>query len=83
METDNSEFMIRLLIDIQAKQAEHSRRFDVVDERLARIDRRLEEVHESLYTAFGIAGHANVKTDMLQRELEDLRERVTRLEEKV
>ncbi|MBT9287842.1 hypothetical protein [Prosthecodimorpha staleyi] len=82
MSTNENELMLRILVDIQTKLAEHSKRFDTVDGRLAKIERRLDEVHETLYTSFGIAGHANVKTDMLQRELEELRDRVTRLEEK-
>jgi hypothetical protein len=80
--SEDDNLILRILKEIQATQAEHGRILNNHTTRFERVERRLDEVHESLYTSFGLAGHANVKTDMLEREISDLRERVKRLEEK-
>ena len=80
--SEDDNLILRILKEIQATQAELGRILNTHTTRFERVERRLDEVHESLYTSFGLAGHANVKTDMLEREISDLRERVKRLEEK-
>ena len=37
----SEDLTLRILVDIQAKLADHTRRFDAIDERLGKIDRRL------------------------------------------
>ena len=74
--TDESDNMtLRLLREIRATQIEHT-------ERLKTLDRRMDEVHETLYTAAGIAAHANVRHDAVAERLEALEQRVQTLEEK-
>jgi hypothetical protein len=41
---------------------------------------RLDELFESSTMALGLAGHANVRHDTVQKQLEELRDRVERLE---
>jgi hypothetical protein len=66
---------------------ERARRFD-------RVDDQLQDVRESMVTALGLAAHANVRHDGVQKQIEkrtdrldeldqDLRQRVQRLKEKV
>ena len=48
----------------------------------SRIEQRLDEVHETMYTVAGFAMHANVRHDTVTDRLKTLEERVSRLEEK-
>ncbi len=82
-EDDRGEFMVRMLQEIRSDvesirrtQADHSEQFRL-------INRPMEDMHESLYTSFGLAGHANVRIETLQKEISELRDRVKFLEEKV
>jgi tetrahydromethanopterin S-methyltransferase subunit G len=69
-----------ILKQIQETLADHSRRFDNIDGRFDRIDRRLEELHDSTITALGLAGHANVRHDAVAQRLDELTRRVEELE---
>ena len=62
-----------LLRQIRAAQDEHSHRFD-------RIEKRLDEVHESMVTSLGLAAHANVRHERVDKRLDDLARRVEQLE---
>lgn len=81
--TEDTESMILRLLreyrsdfdEIRNRLNDHTRRFDI-------LERRMEEVHETLYTAAGIAAHANVRHDHVARELEDIKARLKRLEER-
>ena len=70
---------LRLLREIRDAQRQG---FSGVNERLERLEQRMDEVHESTYTALGLAGHANVRHDSVQDELRDIKKRLTKLEEK-
>ena len=72
-ETEN--LVLQLLREIPATLGEHSKRFD-------RIDQRLVEVRETLYTVAGAAVHANIRHDTIAERLKTLEARVSRLEEK-
>ena len=74
--------VVRILRDIQHTLAGHTRRFDQVDQRFDRLERRMDEVNEGMITALGLAGHAHVRNDRVQKELDDLKKRVKRLEAK-
>jgi hypothetical protein len=76
------DLVVRLLREIQGTLADHSHRFGRLDERLGRMERRLDEVNEGMVTALGLAGHAHVRSDGIQRQLDELNERVAKLEEK-
>ena len=72
-EPDN--MILRLLREMRSTQLDHG-------ERLKLIERRIDEVHETVYTAAGLAAHANVRHDGVAERLEALEARVERLEEK-
>jgi predicted nucleic acid-binding Zn-ribbon protein len=76
------DLVVRILRDIQHTLATHSRRFDQMDQRFDRLERRLDEVNDGMITSLGLAGHAHVRHDGLQKELDDLKKRVKRLEAK-
>jgi hypothetical protein len=61
--------------DIRATQDEQSRR-------LIHIETRVDEMHESMITGLGLAAHANVRHDGVEKRLADLTKRVERLEKK-
>ena len=71
-EPDN--VILRLLRDIRDKQ-------DVHDTAFAEVNRRLDEVHETMYSAAGMAAHANIRHDGVADELKALRKRIEKLEE--
>ena len=79
-EPDN--MILRLLREIRAKQDEHSSVLSEHGQRLKMIDRRLDEVHETMYTVAGLAAHSNVRHDSVADRLEAIEERVRKLEEK-
>ena len=54
------DLVLRILKQIQATQAEHGKRFD-------QVERRLDEIHDGMITALGLASHANVRQDTFQR----------------
>ncbi len=69
--TDN--VVLVLPREIRATQDEHPRR-------LERIEKRMGEVHEGMLTGLGLAAHANVRHEMVEKRLDDLTQRVERLE---
>jgi hypothetical protein len=55
------DLVVRILRDIQHAQADHSRRFDLMDQRFDELRRRLDDVNDGMVTALGLAGHAHVR----------------------
>ena len=76
------DIILRIVKDIQSTLANHSKRFDRVDERLNGIDSQLGDLHDGMVASFGLASHANVRNDSVKKEIEELRRRVKRLEAK-
>ena len=72
-EPDNT--ILRLPREMRTTQFGHG-------ERLELIERRIDEVHETVYTAACLAAHTNVRHDGVAERLEALEQRVERLEEK-
>ena len=72
--------VLTILKQIQETLAEHSRQFSHIDSRFDKIDRRLDEAHDSTITALGLAGHANVRHDAVAERLDELTRRVEELE---
>lgn len=79
-EPDN--LVLQLLRDVRTTLDEHSAQFAALGQRFDRIDGRLEEVHETLYTVAGAAVHANIRHDTVAERLKTLEDRVSRLEER-
>ncbi len=50
--------------------------------RLEHIETRIDEMHESMVAALGLAAHANVRHDTVEKRPTDLTKRVERLEKK-
>lgn len=80
MAESDDNLVLRLLREIRAQQSEDGMR-------LLRVERRLEELHDSVGTALGFAAHANVvaersgeQFDELRAQIESLRRRVADLE---
>ena len=72
-----------ILRQIQETLRSHTSRFDELAQRLERLDKRFDEHHEGIITALGMAANSNVLHETVRREIEDLRRRVQRREEKV
>ena len=72
-EPDN--VVLMLLREIRTTQTDHGRR-------LEHIETRIDEMHESMVTGLGLAAHANVRHDTVEKRLTELTKRVDRLEKK-
>ena len=70
------DLVVRILRDIQSTLANHSKRFE-------HIEQRLDDVHDGMLAALGLASHAHVRDDSMKKEINDLKKRVKRLEAKV
>ena len=75
--------VLRILQQMQATLAEHGRMHQEHRQAFARLDRRFDEMQESTITALGLASHANVRHNTVQEDIDDLKNRVERLEEKL
>jgi peptidoglycan hydrolase CwlO-like protein len=73
----------RILQNIQQTLADHTGRFDRLDERLDRVDRQLQELNADAIAALGLATQVNVRSPAIQKEIDELKKRVERLEEKL
>ena len=73
---------LRLLREIRADVGDI--RNDVRDtrQRLVKVEQRIEEMHESMTFALGLAMHANVRHEAVTRRFEQFETRLTRLEER-
>ena len=90
-EPDN--VVLRILMQIQETQAQHTRLMNEHTREFTRLGRQLQDLQESAVTALGLAAHANVQHQSVQTQIEaiedrlaeidDLRSRLARLEEKV
>lgn len=80
-EPDN--LVLQLLRDMRREQTETRALQAKQAEALARIEQRIEEVHETMYSVAGFAMHANVRHETVTGRLKVLEERVSHLEEKV
>ena len=75
--------VIRILRDIQSALADQSRTLADHTKRFEHLERRLDDVHDGMLTALGLASHAHVRDDSMKKEIDDLKRRVKRLEAKV
>jgi hypothetical protein len=65
--------ILRLLREIRADQQDQSKR-------LIRVERRLDEVHESMTTALGMAAHSNVVVEQFGQRFDELEDRLAALQ---
>ena len=69
------DLVLRILNDIQATQADHSKQFE-------EIQLQLEELHDGMITSLGLASHAHVRHDSSRRRSMTNKECNKRLEAK-
>lgn len=55
------DMVVKLLQQIRSTLTEHSKMHAERRQSFGHLERRLDEVHESTITAFGLAGHATVR----------------------
>jgi len=75
MAREPDDMVLRVLKNIQKALSDHS-------ERLARIEKGQEEIRDGVIAALGVATHADVRIDGIDKRLETLSARVGRLEKK-
>jgi polyhydroxyalkanoate synthesis regulator phasin len=73
-EPDN--LVLKMLREIRARLDRHEQRFD-------KIDKKLDDMSESLTYALGLSLKANVQHESVQKQLDALAQRVQRLEERL
>lgn len=75
MADDDDNVVLRLLREIRAEQGDQGRR-------LVRVERRLDEMHESIATSLGMAAHSNVVVEQFGQRFDEeaLRRRLSDLE---
>jgi hypothetical protein len=69
------DLVVRILRDIQGTQAEHTKRLDHIED-------RLDEMNDGVVAALGLASHANIRHEAVDRRLDELRSLVHRLGKK-
>ena len=78
-EPDN--LVLTLLREIRDTLQDHSRMHNRHTEEFSRLNARMEEWQETTATAAGFAFHSNVRHEAVQRKLNELEERLNRLEQ--
>ena len=76
MPDDDNNLVWRLLREMRSVLDQHSRQL----EGIGRLEKQMDNLHESTITALGFAAHANVRHESTQRQIDDLTARVERLE---
>ena len=83
MAREPENLILSILREVQATLSEHGRDLSTIKNDLRRQGVRIDELFESSTMALGLAGHANVCHNTVQKELDELKTRVERLEEKL
>ncbi len=78
-EPDN--LVLTLLREIRDTLQNHTRLLNAHSEEFTRLNTKMEEWQETTATAAGFAFHSNVRHEAVQRKLDELEERLKRLEE--
>ena len=72
-EPDN--LLLRLMRELRDGQLE-------TNDRLGKIEQRLDDFQETTVTALGLAGHSNIRHDSIAAEIASIKKRLAKLEEK-
>jgi len=70
-EPDN--IVLKLLREIREKQDDHDKRF-------SKIDKKLDELSDSVTYALGLSAHANVRHEAVQKKIDEIEKRLKKLE---
>ena len=81
MAEPTNELILKVLMQIQETQGVHTRVLGEHTENFVRLERRMQEMQDSMVTALRLAGHANIRHDTVSERLEDLTRRVETLEQ--
>ena len=73
-EDDN--LVLRMLREIRSQQVDDGRR-------LQRVERKMDELHDSVITAMGIAGVASVATEKHREGMDEIRDEISALKRRV
>ena len=76
MAETESNLILRLLREIRVKQGEDGLR-------LVRVERRVDERHESVGTALGMAVHANIAVEHTGQTFDEIRDEIAALKRRV
>ena len=74
------DLVVPILREIQATLAAQGKDLAEIKSDLRRQGVRVDELFESSTMALGLAGHANVRHETVQKQLDELRDRLDRLE---
>ena len=80
MASEPENVMLRLLREIRAKQDEHTAMHEEHRQSFAELRKAIEDGKETTATGVGFAAHANIRTDALEKEIEELKRRMDRIE---
>ena len=76
MTEEDENLVLRLLREIRAGQQDQSLR-------LIRVERRVDEMHESMTTALGMAAHSNVVVEQMGQRFDEFEDRLVALQRRV
>lgn len=80
MAEEPQNLMLQLLRDIRGKLDEHDKRFDEHDKHFDVLRKMISDRQETTATGAGLAAHANLRTQSIEADLENLKRRLDRLE---
>jgi hypothetical protein len=80
MAQEPENLVLSILRDILGALPSQARDLSEIKADLRRQGLRIDELFESSTMALGLAGHADVRHETVQKQIEQLRERVERLE---
>jgi hypothetical protein len=72
----------RMLRDIQKTLAEHTKMFADHTRRFDRIELQVDDLHDDMVILLRLARHADVRSERMRKDIDDLKKRVKRLEAK-
>jgi septal ring factor EnvC (AmiA/AmiB activator) len=80
MAKEPDDAVVPILQQIQATLAQHGRLLADHSKSFKRIETEMREMNESMLSALGLAAHSNVRHEDVKRQIEELTERVERLD---
>jgi hypothetical protein len=83
MSKQPEDLVIRILRDIQATLARHTKMHADHTERFQHIEERFDELEPRIVAALGLGTDAHVRDQSMKKDLSDLKKRVKRLEAKL
>ena len=76
MAEEDDNIVLRLLREIRADQLDQGKR-------LIKVERRLDEMHEGMTTALGMAAHSNLVVEQFGQRFDEVEDQLTALRRRV